>query len=151
MSLSFRSTVYVLVAAFQLIAADPITTIPPFAALPTCALDCGPLYDVNGGCVPNPGANNVATADGSVYEACFCSNAVVAPLSTAINGVCDTACTDQNDLSSIANWFRGLCSVQNNGENGVTQGTLATATTRSSGGTNSGSNSGSNDGGGGDW
>ncbi|KFA63629.1 hypothetical protein S40285_03181, partial [Stachybotrys chlorohalonatus IBT 40285] len=138
----------------------PTTTIPPFAdsnILPSCAAFCGPLYDANGGCVPPA----VAPADDSVYTACFCSNAVVAPFSTGVAGVCDGACTATADLSSIAGWFRDICSVQNNDDNnngGDNNGgnqngngqTTATTTTRGSSGSN-GSNSGANSGGGGDW
>jgi hypothetical protein len=94
----------------------PVTTIPPFAdtaKLPACAVNCGALYDANGACVP-PAA---PVGEASAYTACFCSHGAVAPLSTAVTGVCDNVC-QPNDLSSVQGWFQGICGVQNNNNNG---------------------------------
>jgi hypothetical protein len=93
----------------------PVTTIPPFAdtaKLPACAVNCGALYDANGACVPPAAPVGEALA----YTACFCSQGVVAPFSTAATGVCDSVC-QPNDLSSVQAWFQGLCGVQNNNNN----------------------------------
>lgn len=134
----------------------PITTIPPFGdiqQLPGCATACGALYDANGGCVP-PAA---PTSAASVYTACFCSNAGVAPFSTGVAGVCDDACGAQGEvgMSSIAAWFQDICGVKNapgntddGGNPGTTEGSATT--TRATGDGSSGGSSGSS-GGGGDW
>lgn len=82
------------------------TTLFPLATLPACASSCGPLYDVNGACVPPA----VATAAASVYDACFCKDARLTAFSTGTAGVCDSACTaTPADLGSIRNWYTGFC------------------------------------------
>ncbi|CAJ2505466.1 Uu.00g128600.m01.CDS01 [Anthostomella pinea] len=89
-------------AAFQL----PSTTIVPFAALPSCAAECGPLYDANGICVPP----NVPDSDATSYAACFCDYDEVRPFLTGTAGVCDDACPyDPGDLSSIHVWVSSFC------------------------------------------
>lgn len=93
----------------------PMTTIPPFAdtnKLPACAIGCDALYAANAPCVP-PEAPEAAA---SVYTACFCSQAVLAPLSTTTVGVCNGVC-DDTGMSSVASWFRDICSVDS-GSNG---------------------------------
>lgn len=83
------------------------TTIVPFANLPACASSCGPLYDVNGACVPP----NVATASAVVYEQCFCSDSRLAAFSTTTAGPCDAACTaDPSGFGSITSWYQSMCS-----------------------------------------
>lgn len=131
----------------------PATTIPPFndpALLPACAVNCGPLYDANGACVPP----NVPVADAGSYEDCFCSHAGVAPFSTATTGVCDAVC-GADGLASIGNWFRDLCDVEGGGNNGgATRTTTNGGQTTTTGGSDSGDSdgsSGSDGGGGGDW
>lgn len=83
------------------------TTIIPFATLPACAQQCGPLYDANGACVP-PAA---PTASPSNYAACFCGNAKVSPFSVGVQGVCGPGvCADNPaNLESIRNWFTNYC------------------------------------------
>jgi hypothetical protein len=82
------------------------TTLFPVATLPACVSQCGPLFDVNGACVP-PAA---PTADASTYDSCFCSDPRLAPFKTGTAGVCDTACTaNPADLSSIQGWFTSFC------------------------------------------
>ncbi|KAH7150389.1 hypothetical protein B0J13DRAFT_287876 [Dactylonectria estremocensis] len=91
----------------------PSTTIVPFtntALLPSCAVGCGALYDANGGCVPPAVASTIGT---TAYTSCFCANSAVAAFSTAVTGICDDACASDG-LSSIANWFRDICSVDAN-------------------------------------
>ncbi|KAM5347878.1 hypothetical protein ACJ41O_007702 [Fusarium nematophilum] len=138
----------------------PVTTIPPFTntkILPACAASCVPLYDANGACVP-PAVDEAVGAE--AFTACFCANPNVAALSTATTGVCDDVCSGAG-LSSVAGWFRDICSVdanagnggnggnKGNGQDSSTATTTATTTTGSS--ATGGSSSGSNSGGGGDW
>ncbi|KAK4044400.1 hypothetical protein C8A01DRAFT_42831 [Parachaetomium inaequale] len=85
------------------------TTLIPVATLPACVSQCGPLFDVNGACVP-PAA---PTADASSYDSCFCNDPKLAPFKTGTAGVCDSACAAKPaDLSSIQGWFTSFC---NNG------------------------------------
>ncbi|KAL2137001.1 hypothetical protein VTI74DRAFT_10477 [Chaetomium olivicolor] len=116
------------------------TTLVPFQTLPACAQQCGPLYDVNGACVP-PAA---PTADASTYDNCFCNDARLAPFKTGTAGVCDAACTaNPADLSSIQGWFTRFCADAAAGNNGNAAPTT-TAKSKSSGAAN-------NQGGGGTW
>ncbi|KAF4452645.1 integral membrane protein [Fusarium austroafricanum] len=130
----------------------PITTIVPFnnqKVLPACAASCGPLYDANGACVPPQVA---ADAGPTAYTQCFCLDRRVAAFSTATSGVCDDACTgDSKGLSSIAGWFRSICSVSDK-NGGTTKKTGQSSTTQTGDGASStaGSRAGA-DGGGGDW
>ncbi|KAH8788040.1 hypothetical protein F5883DRAFT_597723 [Diaporthe sp. PMI_573] len=81
------------------------TTIVPFSTLPACVSSCGPLFDVNGACVP-PAA---PTADASAYDACFCSDARLAAFSTTTGGVCDAACAaDPSGLATLTSWYQSL-------------------------------------------
>ncbi|KAI5927568.1 hypothetical protein F4810DRAFT_270591 [Camillea tinctor] len=117
---------------------DPITTVVPFASLPTCASSCGPLYDANGACVP-PAA---PTADASTYDTCFCAYDTLQPFKSGTSGVCDSACTnDAGGLSSIQSWFTSFCN----------EAATATSSGSSSTSTSSSGSSGSSDSGGGDW
>lgn len=70
--------------------------------------------------------------DPSVYTSCFCVNSEVIAMSTAV-GVCSEFC-EAEAQSSIATWFRDLCSVEGDGGDG--------------GGNNGGGNNGGNNGGG---
>ncbi|KAI0016496.1 hypothetical protein F4780DRAFT_678839 [Xylariomycetidae sp. FL0641] len=87
-------------------ATTPTTTIVPFTALPSCAIQCGALYDANGACVPP-----VATAtDEASWDSCFCAYNKLQPFSTGTAGVCDGACPgDPTGLSGIQSWFTSLC------------------------------------------
>lgn len=117
------------------------TTIIPFAALPSCATQCGPLYDVNGACVP-PGAPH---ADSATYDACFCKDARLAPFSTTTAGPCGGACAATPDaLASIQSWYTSFCANQ-----GAVQQTVTT--TGGSSPTSTPGGSSSNSGGGGTW
>ncbi|OAA61772.1 hypothetical protein SPI_04631 [Niveomyces insectorum RCEF 264] len=107
--------------------AAPVTTVVPFASLPTCAQACGHLYDANGACVP-PAA---PAGDSAAYASCFCANNLLAPFSTGTAGVCDNACTaptDQGGLASIQGWYTSFCSGAAKGVQ-TTTGTAATTTT----------------------
>lgn len=114
------------------------TTIFPLQTLPACATACGPLFDVNGACVP-PAA---PTADAGVYDRCFCGDARLTAFSTATAGVCDNACTaTPADLGSIQNWYSSFCgSVQAAAGNTAKTSSTSTATAAAN-----------NSGGGGTW
>ncbi|KAH8901277.1 hypothetical protein GQ53DRAFT_835140 [Thozetella sp. PMI_491] len=87
-------------------AAAPVTTLFPNSI--SCALQCGPLYDANGGCVP-PAA---PSASALVYDLCLCSNKRLTAFSTTTAGVCDNACpSDTNGLSSIRDWYTAFCAL----------------------------------------
>ncbi|PSR92276.1 hypothetical protein BD289DRAFT_184044 [Coniella lustricola] len=118
------------------------TTIVPFASLPSCASLCGPLYDVNGACVPP----NVASTTSVVYEECFCSDARLTAFSTTTAGPCDDACTaDPSGYNTITSWYQSMCqSVQAL----AADGTTSTASSASSTSTSSSAKSSS---GGGSW
>ncbi|KAI2640375.1 hypothetical protein GGS26DRAFT_155151 [Hypomontagnella submonticulosa] len=125
----------------DLVARAPVTTVVPFASLPSCAVQCGPLYDANGACVP-PAA---PAADETTYDNCFCAYNKLQPFKQGTSGVCDTACvTDPAGLSSIQGWFTSLCNKA-----------AAAVTTSSSSSTSTGTSSADSNkqanGGGGDW
>ncbi|KAJ4149256.1 hypothetical protein NW754_000694 [Fusarium falciforme] len=133
----------------------PETTIVPFndrKVLPACAVSCGALYDANGACVPPIIA---VDAGPSAYTQCFCLDTRVAAFSTATKGPCDDACTnDPNGLSSIAAWFRDICTVDENANkgNGNGNGQASSKTTTTDGSSSTGgSRVPANTGGGGDW
>lgn len=116
----------------------PSTTIVPFASLPSCAVDCGALYDANGACVPpvNP------STDQSSWTSCFCAFGSLQPLNSGPNDVCNGVCSsDPQGLSGIQSWFNGFCN-----EAATTTGTSPTATNTAGSG-----NSGNTNQGGGDW
>lgn len=115
------------------------TTLIPFANLPACASSCGPLYDVNGACVP-PAATSAAA---SVYDACFCNDARLAAFSSTTAGVCDAACTaSPAAYNTITSWYKSFC------ENA---GNAAAASTTATSGSGSGKASSSSSSGGGGW
>ncbi|CAK7272344.1 hypothetical protein SEPCBS57363_005083 [Sporothrix epigloea] len=117
-------------------AASPVTTLMPFASLPSCATNCGHLYDANGACVP-PAVTSGPVAQ---YASCFCNNALIAPFSTGTAGVCDDACTaDAGGLSSIHVWFSSYCAAEqkNLATNTATTIPTASATNKGSSGSNS--------------
>ncbi|KIH90925.1 hypothetical protein SPBR_00931 [Sporothrix brasiliensis 5110] len=119
----------------------PITTLVPFASLPTCATQCYHLYDANGACVPPAAANG----DAAQYASCFCNNALISAFSTGTAGVCDSACTaaaDAGGLESIHNWFSSYCSVeQKNVATNTASTTSSTSTATSTKSASSGNKS----------
>ncbi|KAI0164765.1 hypothetical protein GGR57DRAFT_211420 [Xylariaceae sp. FL1272] len=120
----------------------PSTTIVPFASLPSCAANCGPLYDANGACVPpvNP------STDENSWDTCFCAYDTLQAFKSGVSGVCDGACTGtaSTDITSVQGWFTSLC-------NNVAAVSSTTSSSAGSSGTSgSGSNSGKSSGGG-DW
>ncbi|ERS95697.1 hypothetical protein HMPREF1624_07772 [Sporothrix schenckii ATCC 58251] len=122
----------------------PITTLVPFATLPTCATQCYHLYDANGACVPPAAANG----DTAQYASCFCNNALISAFSTGTAGVCDSACTaaaDSGGLESIHNWFSSYCSVeQKNVATNTASTTSSTSTATSTKSASSGGNKSTN-------
>jgi hypothetical protein len=121
----------------------------PIATLPACVTKCGPLYDVNGACVP-PVA---PAADQSTYESCFCNDPRLAPFKTGTSGVCDAACvTNPADLGVIQGWYADFCEnvgAGNGNGNGDGNGNGGKNTAPTS--TGSPRPVGNNGGGGGSW
>ncbi|KAI0203729.1 hypothetical protein F4808DRAFT_385521 [Astrocystis sublimbata] len=111
----------------------PTTTIVPFASLPSCAVNCGPLYDANGACVPpvNP------STDEANWDSCFCSFGALQPLKSGPNDVCNGVCSaDPQGLPGIQSWFTSLC---NKGVDATSSSSSATSTsTAGSGDSDSG-------------
>ncbi|KAI0176147.1 hypothetical protein GGR52DRAFT_347251 [Hypoxylon sp. FL1284] len=119
---------------------QPVTTIVPFGSLPSCAGQCGPLYDANGACVP-PAAPQ---SDEVTYDKCFCAYDSLQPFKQGTSGVCDAGCAaDPGGLTSIQNWFTSFC---NKAATAVAQSTSATSSS-----TSTPDNSGNGNGGGGGW
>ncbi|WYZ42486.1 hypothetical protein EsH8_VI_000185 [Colletotrichum jinshuiense] len=116
------------------------TTIMPFAQLPSCAQNCGVLFDANGACVPPA----VATADAGTYDNCFCSFGALQPWKTAASGVCEYAGCDAAGFSSIQGWFTSFC---NSAAGAATQSSSSAGSTTTSGSSKGSSSSGN----GGDW
>lgn len=114
----------------------------PFASLPACASSCGPLYDVNGKCVPPA----TTTASVQVYEDCFCSDTRLTAFSTTTAGPCDAACVATPDnYGSITSWYKSMCSsVQ-------ALDLSSTTSTAADGSTSTGVTSSSSSSGGGGW
>ncbi len=84
--------------------ATPQQTIVPFSTLPSCAAQCGPLFDAQGACSPP-----VVSA---TSISCFCSYGSLQSFYTSSTGVCPNACpNDSTGLSQIQSWFKGLCSA----------------------------------------
>ncbi|KAM0509573.1 hypothetical protein D7B24_001476 [Verticillium nonalfalfae] len=133
-------------------AAPPSTTIIPFANLPACALNCGVLYDANGGCVP-PASGN------SVDNNCFCDFAPLQPFKQgSVSGPCDAAGCAAADLTSIQSWYTSYCTAALGDSQptvttptGTGTGTGTAASSTSTGGSSAGSSGSSSSGGGGDW
>lgn len=82
------------------------TTVFDPATLPTCVPNCGVLYDVNGACAVGS-SNNMG--------GCFCADPRLTAFSAGPMGVCDGACTNPNDLSSIQKWYTDFCAQQQQG------------------------------------
>jgi hypothetical protein len=107
------------------------TTLIPVATLPACVSQCGPLFDVNGACVP-PAAQ---TAEASVYDSCFCNDPKLAPFKTGTAGVCDSACTaNPADLSSIQGWFTSFCNNVGGGQGNTEPTSSSTSRPQNNGG-----------------
>jgi hypothetical protein len=90
-------------------AATASVTLVNFAALPSCATLCGPLYDAQGACTP-PGS---AVTNLETYEECFCAFPTLQSFYTESTGVCPNACAADTDgaqeLIEIQSWFTSYC------------------------------------------
>ncbi|RKF60583.1 putative integral membrane protein [Erysiphe neolycopersici] len=86
-------------------AASDGTIVPFSSTLPACASNCGPLFDVQGKCVP--------PVTKTVDIKCFCSDTRLKPLKSGISGVSTvcgaTSCTSETDLETIRKWYTTFC------------------------------------------
>lgn len=102
------------------------TTVPqdivPFSTLPACALKCGKLFDVQGGCSPP-----VTT---SPDKSCFCNDARLSPFfQSTTMGVCNDACPDDpSGLLNIQKWVVSFCADVKASTPTTTSASDATAT-----------------------
>ncbi|KAL3417946.1 hypothetical protein PVAG01_10956 [Phlyctema vagabunda] len=111
-------------------AADGVI-VPFTSTLPSCASQCGPLYDAQGACSPPVQETS---------SSCFCAYSTLQPFLTSSAGVCDTVC-DAAGLTSIRDWFTTFCNIDSTAT--TTSSTSGSTSTSSSGsGSGSGSNSG---------
>lgn len=120
------STIFLLLyfsVALLVVRASSDGTIVPFSStLPACASNCGPLFDVQGKCVPPV----TKTAD----IQCFCSDTRLKPFksgNSGVSAVCGSAsCTLETDLEVIRKWYATFCadtgnsSEKGDGSNGST-------------------------------
>ncbi|TQS38889.1 hypothetical protein Golomagni_00597 [Golovinomyces magnicellulatus] len=103
--------------------ASPDGNIVPFSStLPVCASKCGPLFDVQGKCVPPVTA--------AVDNSCFCLDSRLEPFRTGIAGVSTVcgpvSCTTEADLQSLRQWYSTFCKAAiNNNSDGRDTPTLA--------------------------
>ncbi|RKF65385.1 putative integral membrane protein [Golovinomyces cichoracearum] len=95
--------------------ASPDGNIVPFSStLPVCASKCGPLFDVQGKCVPPVTA--------AVDDSCFCLDSRLEPFRTGTAGVstvCGPAsCSAEADLQSLRQWYSTFCkaAISNNSD-----------------------------------
>ncbi|KAL2122960.1 hypothetical protein VTJ04DRAFT_3415 [Mycothermus thermophilus] len=107
-------------------------TLFPIDSLPSCVTSCGPLYDVNGGCVP---PEKPVSEDPRVYGKCFCDDSRLEPFKTGTAGVCDQACQDPNDLAQIQGWYVAYCNEINAPESTPTPTKTAAPQSGGGGGT----------------
>ncbi|KAH8815431.1 hypothetical protein F5884DRAFT_817768 [Xylogone sp. PMI_703] len=112
---------------------QPDGIIVPFSTLPQCAALCGPLFDVQGACIPPAQANS-----------CFCGDARLKPFTTSLQGVsqvCGPAsCQDAASLQAIQNWYDGYCNTSASATN--TAGNNSGSSGSSSGGQSQNANQG---------
>jgi len=106
--------------------------VPFTSVLPSCASQCGKLWDVQGACVP--------PQTSSVDQNCFCTDTRLTPFlqgTAEVESVCTAAsCTSQADLQAIENWYKSYC-----GKSAATttsSGSAATGTSSGSGSTGKG-------------
>jgi hypothetical protein len=114
--------------------------IVPFSTLPACAQNCGPLFDVQGGCAP--------PAKSAVDNKCFCTDARLQPwLNSVTTGVCNDACpADPSGLRAMQSWYSTFCAQYQASPTTKTTDTATakpTQTGANSGGANDGTPTGS--------
>jgi len=135
--LSLASTV--MAQATSTIAATASITLIDFAALPTCAEQCGMLFDAQGSCTP-PG---VPPSNLLSYEECFCAFPEVQVFYTPGDTICPNACTDSNsvaELSTIRSWFTNYCAAVSVSATATGAVTGTASSSQSTGGTTADSN-----------
>jgi len=112
--------------------------VPFTSSLPPCASQCGPLYDVQGGCTT---------------QSCFCADARLTTLFTggnaAVAAICGAAsCTAPADQQRVADWYKSFCPSNAGTAPGTTAAGAPGATTTAAGNaptnTGSGTSGGSN-------
>ncbi|KAG9248340.1 hypothetical protein BJ878DRAFT_413006 [Calycina marina] len=90
----------------------------PFSTLPDCAALCGPLFDVQGACVPPA----VTTAS----KSCFCADSRLKDFTTGTAGVesvCgDASCQDTDSLQALETWYQTFCNLVVTSTTAVTSG-----------------------------
>ncbi|POS84185.1 hypothetical protein EPUL_004684 [Erysiphe pulchra] len=96
---------YFSVALFMVQASSDGTIVPFSSTLPACASNCGPLFDVQGKCVP--------PVTKTVDNKCFCLDTRLMPFksgNTGVSIVCGaTSCTSETDLETIRKWYTTFC------------------------------------------
>jgi hypothetical protein len=76
----------------------------PFAQLPECAQHCGPLFDVEYGCIPPTKPN--------IDKNCFCTDPHVTAVGQAgAANTCAGACTVAADLAAVQSWYNSYCAA----------------------------------------
>lgn len=83
--------------------------VPFTSGLPSCASQCGKLFDVQGGCTP--------PAISQISSICFCSDTRLDPFNQdgtgGVSSVCGAAsCTDTADLQKIKTWYQKYCNEE---------------------------------------
>jgi hypothetical protein len=112
--------------------ASPDGAIVPFSsALPPCASQCGPLFDVQGYCEPPPGQF-------ASPQACFCADARLQPIlqsgTAGVSAACkNEGCQDAADLGKIQSWYAGYCKKAVANPATTTAGAPASTSTSKSG------------------
>ena len=70
---------------------------------PQCGFSCTQLTSAAASCQADPSGQQ------AIITSCFCQSALLTSLHTSPNGVCDAACTNAGDLSSLMNWYNNFC------------------------------------------
>jgi len=73
------------------------------STLPACAQQCPVLIQAQGGCVP-PAA---PVTNQGIYQSCFCQSTFLQPLYGGPTPLCPSC--PPADMTTIQNWFQGLC------------------------------------------
>jgi len=73
------------------------------STLPACAQQCPVLIQAQGGCVP-PAA---PVTNQGIYQSCFCQSTFLQPLYGVPTPLCPSC--PPADMTTIQNWFQGLC------------------------------------------
>ncbi|RMJ28625.1 integral membrane protein [Aspergillus sp. HF37] len=84
-----------------------VTLLPSSASdsFPACGLSCTVLQKAQDGCVP-PAAPKTGQ---STYVSCFCESALISPLHSNPNSVCQDVCKSASDRSLLQDWYNNFC------------------------------------------